>query len=1504
MKNHMDRTLNIPGNRVYLIFLLLLSTLLNNAHSLDLTIDNRLLVVPPDCYTRVSIGSRLVDSLVISTIQANAAGDCEAACSTNGTSCGSFSFGVGNRGNGSCVLGSRSPQGPMDIQRDPNYDVYGKGKISLRGCQTTVGMPTTTPITSVPPMAQNGPGMPGNGVGQLNINSDRAQRLFGNNSLLTAFENSVFNRNRNNRSGIVRIISRPTAPFDFMSDDQLRTSDILHNKKNYRSDGHEEKLDEGKTKFETWSNEKSHEKWKNRVPFDWQEGVYNLKPYPIGSHNPFHRPYYNNFEDHNGNSDLFIIEEQKFGDTFGRRLIPQKIFGEFPVSTVLKKEKPQDDDNDYVSALDDTLGFGQRLTDAHDFWIDPSASIKRPSIHQNDVPDPSAYEPTNEVKACFRRLLSGKRIIDSYVKRVMECERLLDCHRMCEYERGFTCEGFNYRPYPAAKGMCELVSMPPSRVDVNRDFITDPRYDYYERDWTRRRCESRRDKLGPDAPGAPENWWGGDTGGHRPGWTAPRDPGSRYIPPGITPAPPMSPGSPPYGGTFVGQTKLTFDVPRPTDHDHRHPDPWLRPGPNDVIRPTHRPQFPARPLEDNWRSFPQTRSRPDDFHQDEARRSMMGFPRYLPSRPSDAGYSGNGYSYGRPGDGMWMDAGGRYGHKYPMRRIGYTPDPATNEVSPHYIPDRAKPPKPDSSERYGPSYGRYPYDSGPPKSPIRPLSPEPSYPKTPLEQDSNYGPLYSYGGAYGYSGRPVAPKISPAAPRRDCSVRSAGGFRLARGIIRKSYLTANLGQCESLCQSQKEFTCLTFAYRYNLAATAPSDNCLLSDAPFENLVFYTDLEPDRDYDIYAMAKAKWCETHRSLPSTPRRPRPPDECFWRVRTGFGMPPSVVKKPTRVEGMGKCQVECVRASDFTCRSFVFRYDSHSVDGLPNCYLSDWPAVEMDPHKMQDMDGAELYERGSFGRGCEPRPPIHSPDPSAPNRPPLDYKPSRTDEACYAGYDRPCKLTPYAIILTAKVSSEADCRRKCTVMRENTGRDSPPCMSFSYKISGDFDGDNCHMSDVPTRDLRPGLDYTHDENYSLYVFKELEPKCSALDDYETPSYSLPTPADLPSASQDSKPYDKPVDPYYHEINVPDHNKPGDSDLGYHYPPPHTKPSFSQDERFFFPPELTVFNHYTVNGHPCKRGTKCERHPEAGFWSCQTEDSEPDSWDYCCEPSHQCGFSQGFKYPWCYVGASTEQWRPCSEWYFPYSSKPTRPRPSRPISPRPHFGKCEYEVECGGRHWPVAVLHGEAPPTHGWETSPGPIPNGTDSVALANNHDHRKSNDSAEVPPAVKSIGEPKNGTNSSTTSVKKRRTEEVHLLPLKIFPGSRASEIEYQRANSRFKLLHTSNSSLTPTSRDADSPQFYITKRLNAALSTPEIGTPKTRGAIGKIERIERPKEKREENQRLVTVTSRPQQVEPDDVKIHVPIISVVVSNATSVIPNSTKHWVRMETISSETDQSRAV
>ncbi|XP_008549868.2 uncharacterized protein LOC103572852 [Microplitis demolitor] len=1175
---------------------------------------------------------------------------------------------------------------------------------------------------------------------------------------------------------------------------------------------------------------------------------------------------------------------------------------------------------------------------------------------------------------CFRRSVSGKRIINSYIRRSMDCNRLEDCYRMCEYERSFTCEGFNYRAQTTGKSICELTSTPINRVNVHRDFTQDSRCDFYERDWTHH-CFHGHDKNRPSSqnwwsnskpwnpdgqkeyPFIPKDFWPWNTDEQRGYPLIPKDPRLR-LPPTRNP---LVTQPAPYGGSFNENTQLTIDLSRPIDQGRRpesgqrHDDSWFRPGSNG-----DRP-LPVRPIEDYYPVYdnhrPERPERPteSDFYNYDNRNRAPERP-YLPARPGDFnGKNGNRYSYGHPVSDRWQ---GNYFSKYPQRKFGYGSDPETNEIAP-YNPERRKPLKPGHWDSYGPSYAdgyhtHYIGDYKPTQFPIAreplslPPSPLPLHPP-PVSNDHDYppGPYYNYGGAYGYSNTPALPPKNLPHPSRLCSVRSAGGFRLARGIIRKSYLTPNLEQCQNLCDEQKEFSCLTFAYRYNLAATSPSDNCLLSDIVFENLVFYTDLEPDRDYDIYAMTKnSKWCQV-RTKPSNPRRPHPPDECFWRVRSGFSMPPSMIKKPIRVDGMGECQVNCVGSRDFTCRSFVFRYERYSGNGQANCLLSDWPAVEIKPEAMQDMDGAELYERGSFGRGCEPHHPVAHPDPGAHR--PVDRRPFRPDDAsCYTGFDRPCKLTPYAIIFTLKVGSEAECRRKCSNMRH---RDSPPCMSYNYKISSDPQGDNCYLSDVSSRDLRLGLDYTHDNDYILYVWKELESRCSPDDSYDDkqPSYYP-----LPHSSGHNihrpiadKPYAKPNDPYYYDIGVPDPiipTKPtitvlgpaydiggysgGNENNGYH-------------EKFFFstrPDESSVFRHFTVNGNPCKRGTKCERNRLAGFWTCQPEGSEPDSWEYCCDPGHQCGFSHGYNYPWCYVGPSVDQWRPCSEKYHPYQLNPRPLRPpiiNRPL--RPRIDNCEYQC----RHWPITYLHGEPPP------------NGTNSVALPNYATDCSSSESDNK--YKKILGESKNSsryrnhtkrreiepsfssstiflststfsiplssslsssssfpsTTPSTTSTStslttlsnKRKRNKINLVPIRIIRNkSNSTHGKYviRRLKPRLKGSNLVNGSFNYSqrfSRDENTGQYYITKKLSTLSNNTKRAQP-----TGKVERVIIRDNFIDDNDNDNNKTIESQLVRmlssewPNNTHlVTIPTVTVNVINETINL-NDTKQWEKVTTIDS--------
>ena len=47
----------------------------------------------------------------------------------------------------------------------------------------------------------------------------------------------------------------------------------------------------------------------------------------------------------------------------------------------------------------------------------------------------------------------------------------------------------------------------------------------------------------------------------------------------------------------------------------------------------------------------------------------------------------------------------------------------------------------------------------------------------------------------------------------ECSLRSAAGFRLTKGIVKKFISVPNIYECELLCFKEKEFPCASYAYR-------------------------------------------------------------------------------------------------------------------------------------------------------------------------------------------------------------------------------------------------------------------------------------------------------------------------------------------------------------------------------------------------------------------------------------------------------------------------------------------------------------------------------------------------------------------------------------------------------------------------------------------------------------------------------------------------------------------
>lgn len=84
----------------------------------------------------------------------------------------------------------------------------------------------------------------------------------------------------------------------------------------------------------------------------------------------------------------------------------------------------------------------------------------------------------------------------------------------------------------------------------------------------------------------------------------------------------------------------------------------------------------------------------------------------------------------------------------------------------------------------------------------------------------------------------------------DCSVKSSEGFRLHKAVIGYIYNVPTVTECERMCHSETKFRCVTYSYKYS---PQTRDNCLLCDRPMSHLDYYTDLEPNRDYDIYSMS---------------------------------------------------------------------------------------------------------------------------------------------------------------------------------------------------------------------------------------------------------------------------------------------------------------------------------------------------------------------------------------------------------------------------------------------------------------------------------------------------------------------------------------------------------------------------------------------------------------------------------------------------------------------------
>ncbi|KAK9876143.1 hypothetical protein WA026_011260 [Henosepilachna vigintioctopunctata] len=868
-------------------------------------------------------------------------------------------------------------------------------------------------------------------------------------------------------------------------------------------------------------------------------------------------------------------------------------------------------------------------------------------------------------EACFRRVLAGKRVSSRFVKRFLICERIEDCQLECGEEKHFVCEGFNYRldPTGRGKGECELLDVPLQRLDIGRDVYPDREYDYYERDrnTARTHCQDR-----PRYP---------DYGSKRPSYyhhEYDRRPGYNYYP------------------------TRRYDV-GPYNYDRR-PSYYDK-----VDYYDNRPAFDydrRRPYDTPYHQSFHTVHRYDSHSHTDRNDNIKHGVHYLPPNPSPVPifsppYGHKSYyskhNYGsidnRKYDQANLDFKKHYGADF---HRDYHRNPYNSERHNYYLPPKVGGTK--DWGKYGGSYGNFGHnndhsskneivlnywsldnrnDHKPDNGYVLPPFKTGSYlPNTALEinviQDknpNNIGDNFIL---------PVEPRLtSYNYLKEECSLRSATGFKLAKSIVKKFYAVPNIYECELLCFKERSFACSSYAFRYTISLSSPADNCYLSNKNYKELDYYTDLQPDRDFDIYTMNNMNKCVSPVIVS------KDNSDCFWRVRSGQKLDHRVVKDSLAVNSIVDCQIECLKSRRFMCRVFSFRFGSPRSDrSFNNCQLSDWPYYEFDSRiDFVPESGFEIYERGSFGHGCEPyhfdirgRPSVH-----------LN---TEEDQLCYIGFGSPARLLPEATKKALKVNDQLECKAECSKLREES---ILHCMSFSYRLHS-YGGFNCFLSDIHQRDLLPHIDYIPDSHSRLYAWDNYNPQCTRL--------------------SNKRPH-------------------GDSHI--HIGREEIYGNSLEDDAIT---ALETWKAYSVSGWPCKRGYPCQKNLEAGFWFCKLEGGDEDAWDYCCRPDHQCGYSYGISYPWCYVGPDKTQWResrpPLHEGSATHQvpqygerppllkPPPFRPgfRPDLPPSPPqerpPQPSLNEYEMQFdeqflappkpGGfgqpRHWPVSYLHKDRPP------------------------------------------------------------------------------------------------------------------------------------------------------------------------------------------------------------------
>ncbi|CAB3241722.1 unnamed protein product [Arctia plantaginis] len=568
--------------------------------------------------------------------------------------------------------------------------------------------------------------------------------------------------------------------------------------------------------------------------------------------------------------------------------------------------------------------------------------------------------------------------------------------------------------------------------------------------------------------------------------------------------------------------------------------------------------------------------------------------------------------------------------------------------------------------------------------------------------------------ARGNYGRGCEPALYDDAQNRDeeCYLQYEKAAKLTGSAIRGQARVKDEQSCGHAC-NDAPFTCLSFSFNNN--APPNTDNCLLSEIRLFDLQRGVDYVHSADdwlfaFDLFNGQCWRKIHSHHFDEPSPEIPRP-----------LSLPP--VKDPYSISVPPSGPPGITGPSGPSGPGYPPDHDPPFIPSGP----PSGPGYKPSPPRYPPHPNLDYPEHSAPGKPHYPPGPSQKPGYSAPPGPVL--KPGYPGPSFKPGYSGP---------------SGDDFKPGYPELSFKPGYPAPPALDFRPQTNfrpGYDDLSGPEYPGPPRPDFKPtfidpsGPGYKPGNNfkpgypsdaasnlkpgYPPDSASNLKPGYPGIDNFK-PAYPPPAQLDYPTGppspnyrpgylpdpdirpvlrpSGPQKPAFRPIDrdfipgkpgylpekPGYLPDRRPEYVGPNRplSDI----PKPSRpvgRPGFP--DRDIEEPMTASWRHYTVSGFPCRDGTTCAQNHIAGHWACEPEGGEIGSWDYCCAPTHRCGYSEGFHKPWCYVGPADDQWRPCSEKYYPYHQHKV-PHPSQGHQNSP------------GQREP------DRPPQRPWNNLPGP--------------------------------------------------------------------------------------------------------------------------------------------------------------------------------------------------------